>query len=306
MEFFTLVNKMIVFLALMLIGYVCARRGIADAVFTKTVSRLVINVYMSATILKSVFDLQISIGLRELGGVVLTMALMMVFCFALGFLATKLLRIDREHAPIFELLCSLSNTVFVGLPVADALFGAQAVFYVSMSNIPFNLILYTYGVWLLKSGKQSGRMRLRDMLSVPLVVTLIAVLIVIVKPPVPTVLRELANTMAGATTPLSMLVIGSSLGTVSLLDAFRNKRLYAASFIRLILAPVLVALLFRPFVGDPVLLVTCVILAACPGAVMITVLSIQYGRDYVFSSEGVLHSTFLSMFTIPALLYFLF
>lgn len=305
MEFLTLINKMIVFLTLMLVGYVFARRGLADVAFSRTASKLVVNIYMSATILKSVFDLQISIGLRELGGVVLVMALMMLFCFALGYLVTRLMRIDRERAPVFELLCSLSNTVFIGLPVADALFGAQAVFYVSMSNIPFNVILYTYGVWLLKSGRRSEKMNVKSILSVPLVVTLIAVLIMIVKPPIPAVLRELVNVASGATTPLSMLVIGASLGTVSLLDAFRNKKLYVASFTRLILAPVLVALLFRLFVSDPVLLMTCVILAACPSAVMITVLSIQYDRDYVFSSEGVLHSTVLSMLTIPLLLYFL-
>ena len=38
---------------------------------------------------------------------------------------------------------------------------------------------------------------------------------------------------------------------------------------------------------------------------VVTVLTIQYGRDAVFTSEGILHSTVLSMLTIPAIVWLL-
>ena len=50
---------------------------------------------------------------------------------------------------------------------------------------------------------------------------------------------------------------------------------------------------------------TMVLLGGAPSAVVITVLSIQYDRDEVFSSEAVLNSTALSMVTIPALVWLL-
>ena len=176
-------------------------------------------------------------------------------------------------------------------------------------NIHLDINTLSYQVWF---SFESLRIRFictkccrpRDILSVPVLATLAALVLFLLQPPVPAVVRELINAMSGATMPLSMVVIGSSLGSVSLADAFRNKKLYLVSFIRLILAPVLVALLANLLVSDPLLRLTCIIIAACPSAVIISVLAIQYGKDYVFTSEGILQSTALSMLTIPLILYF--
>jgi predicted permease len=111
--------------------------------------------------------------------------------------------------------------------------------------------------------------------------------------------------MNGATMPLSLLVIGFSMGTVSLTDAFKNKDLYLASILRNLLLPVLTWLIIRLFTDDPILLMTCMLLAASPCAVMVTVLAIQYDRDSVFAAEGVLQSTVLSIVTIPLLIMLL-
>ena len=105
--------------------------------------------------------------------------------------------------------------------------------------------------------------------------------------------------MSAATMPLSMIVIGSSLGTVSLLDAFKNGKLYVMSAIRLLLCPLLVWLLAGLMTDDLMLRTTATIIAAAPSGVVVSVLAIQYGRDAVFTSEGILLSTVFSMLTIP-------
>ena len=61
----------------------------------------------------------------------------------------------------------------------------------------------------------------------------------------------------------------------------------------------------RLLTSDPVLLTTAVVIAASPSAVIVSVLTIQYGRDAIFTSEGILHSTVLSMLTIPLIVYLL-
>ena len=132
-----------------------------------------------------------------------------------------------------------------------------------------------------------------------------SLLILLLRIPVPGAVRALISAMSGATMPLSMLVIGASLGSVSLLDAFKNGRLYLVSAVRLLLIPVVTWALLRLFVHDSELLMTMTIIAACPSAVLVTVLSVQYGRDSVFSAEGTLQNTALSMLTIPLLVWLL-
>ena len=260
---------------------------------------------MTATILNSVITNPPQLSGGKLAEVMLACFVSVGFGYLLSALIVRLLPFNREKKPLMELLISVTNTMFIGVPVAEPVFGSQAVFYIALSCIPFNVLLYTYGVWRLKQGGERAKLNWRDMVSVPLIATLAALLIFALKIPVPGVVKELCGTLSPATVPMSMLVIGSSLGRVSLLDAFREKELYFVSLARLVLVPLLTLLVLKLVTADPVLLGAMVIIAGCPSAVMVTVLAIQYGRDAEYSSKGILLNTVLSMVTMPALVYFL-
>ena len=306
MDFVALLNKMAVFLVLMVIGYVLARRGRIDRAGVKVLSSLTLNVFLTGSILHSVLGTDFSMSWSQLGKVFLVVWVMQLLGYLIAYPAARLARVDAEHEPLFELLMSMGNTMFVGLPIVDSLFpGSNAVFYVSLSCLPFNVLLFTYGVWRLQSGRKDSRLRFRDILSIPLLAALAALALFLLKPPLPAALRGLISTLAGATTPLSMLVIGASLGTVSLLDAFRGGKLYLMSLVRLIVIPLLTWVVCGWLTDDTVLRMTMMIIAGCPSAVVITVMANQYDRDPVYTAEGTLQSTALSLATIPLLVWLL-
>lgn len=301
MEFSTLLGKMIVFIALMLIGYLLARRGVIGPAFTRTASSLVLNVFMVGTILNSIISTGAERDLSNLPEIILLTFVMTLIGYVTAWLVTRVSGVDEANAPSYEILMGVGNSMFIALPIAGAIYGAYAVFIVSLSCIPFNIFLYSYGVWRIR-GTESGKLRVKDMFSIPLIATLIGLALVLTGLPVPKVAVELFSSLSGATMPMSMMVIGASLGTVSLLDAFRNPKLALLSAVRLILIPVLTWAVCRFLTADPVLLMTCVIIAASPSAVIVSVIAIQYGRDGVFASEAVQHSTICSMVTIPLLI----
>ena len=298
MDVSVLIPKMIVFVVLMVIGYLCAKTNFAGREFTKDASKMVINVFMSATIINSVLVSDARLSGGELLQVMLVLCMSVGVCWVLAAVSCRLVGLG-DKAPLFELLIAVMNNMFIALPVVETLFGSQAVFYCSLSCIPFNVLLYTFGIYRLQGGEGKGSVRLRDIFSVPLLATLVALVIFLLRPPVPPVVKELASTMSAATMPLSMIVIGSSLGSVSLLDAFKKGKLYLMCVIRLLLCPLLVWLLAGLMTDDLMLRVTATIIAAAPSGVIVSVLAIQYDRDAVFTSEGVLLSTVFSMLTIP-------
>ena len=302
MDVSVLIPKMIVFVVLMVIGYLCAKTHFAGPAFTKDASKMVINVFMSATIINSVLVADARLSGGELLQVMLVLCMSIGVCWVLAAVSCRLMGLG-EKAPLFELLVAVMNNMFIALPVVETLFGSQAVFYCSLSCIPFNVLLYTFGIYRLQGGDRQGGVRLKDIFSVPLLATLVALAVFLLQPPVPPVVKELASTMSAATMPLSMIVIGSSLGTVSLLDAFKNGKLYVMSAIRLLLCPLLVWLLAGWMTDDLMLRTTATIIAAAPSGVVVSVLAIQYGRDAVFTSEGVLLSTVFSMLTIPLVVF---
>ena len=298
MDVSVLIPKMIVFVVLMVIGYLCAKTNFAGREFTKDASKMVINVFMTATIINSVLVSDACLSGGELLQVMLVLCMSVGVCWVLAAISCRLVGLG-DKAPLFELLIAVMNNMFIALPVVETLFGSQAVFYCSLSCIPFNILLYTFGIYRLQGGEGKGSVRLRDIFSVPLLATLAALVIFLLQPPVPPVVKELASTMSAATMPLSMIVIGTSLGSVSLLDAFKKGKLYLMCVLRLLLCPLLVWLLAGLITDDLMLRVTATIIAAAPSGVVVSVLAIQYDRDAVFTSEGVLLSTVFSMLTIP-------
>lgn len=305
MDLSALLTKMVIFVVLMVIGYIGARTKLLNGEFTKAASKLTLNVFMSATIINSVIANPPQLSGGELAEVMLACFVSIGLGYLLSALIVRLLPFNRERKPLMELLISVTNTMFIGVPVAEPVFGSQAVFYIAMSCIPFNVLLYTYGVWRMNQSGERVKLHLKDMVCVPLIATVAALLIFVLDIPVPAVAKELCSTLSAATMPMSMLVIGSSLGRVSLLDAFKEKSLYFVSLVRLVLVPLLTLPVLRLITADPVLLGAMVIIAGCPSGIVVTVLAIQYGRDAEYTSKGILLNTVLSMVTLPALVYFL-
>lgn len=306
MDYTQLINTMIVFIAMMTIGYVGARKKVLTPEFSQAASKLVLNVFLTASVLNSVIGDQPELSAAQLWHVMLLTTLALLLCYVLGALIMRFCLKGEDNA-IIELLMDVPNTMFVGLPIVQELFGSAAVLYLAMSCIPFNVLLYGYGVWRLKSSKggKGARMRVKDVVTVPLVATVLSLFVFFFRIPIPGAAAKLITTLAPATMPISMIVIGATLGRVHLLDAFKEPRVYFVCLIRLIAAPLLAWFLLGFLTTDAILLATCVIIAGCPSGVICTVLALQYGHNAELSSKGVLASTTLSMITLPIIASFL-
>ena len=297
-----LIEKMALLVMLLALGYLCARLKLVGPEFNKGLSKLVINVFLAGMILSSVINKKLEMTGGDVAFGLLMMTMSMLICVGIGWLSPTLLRIKDGDKGMYRILAAFMNNGFVGFPLVAAVYGENAVFFASLSNIPFNLLLYTAGVMLLQKGDKNTKFSIKSVINVPIVATLIAVVIFIFEIPMPKLVDDVADTLSAATVPLSMMCVGLSLGSVSLKEALLQPRLYGISLVRLLICPLAVWLVLRIFITNPVILGTIVLLSACPSAIICTILGIQYGRDGVESSEAIFISTMLSMITIPLLI----
>ena len=297
-----LIEKMALLVMLLALGYLCARLKLVGPEFNKGLSKLVINVFLAGMILSSVINKKLEMTGGDVAFGLLMMTLSMLICVGIGWLSPTLLRIKDGDKGMYRILAAFMNNGFMGFPLVAAVYGENAVFFASLSNIPFNLLLYTAGVMLLQKGDKNTKFSIKSVINVPIVATLIAVVIFIFEIPMPKLVDDVADTLSAATVPLSMMCVGLSLGSVSLKEALMQPRLYGISLVRLLICPLAVWLVLRIFITNPVILGTIVLLSACPSAIICTILGIQYGRDGVESSEAIFISTMLSMITIPLLI----
>ena len=102
-----------------------------------------------------------------------------------------------------------------------------------------------------------------------------------------------------------MLLIGASLSKSPLKVMLCDPRIYLASFVKLIVGPVVVWLIFRTFVSNEIYLSLMVVSAAMPSAVLSSMLALEYGGNADAGSRGIFVTTILSLITIPLIVYLL-
>ena len=294
--------KMAMLVLIMLLGYLCARIGITGPEFNQRVTPLMVKVLLPATILNSVLSVPDFSG-RELLDYILVMTVMVALQMLPAWFLPRLMRTRSEDVGATRLVTAFGNVGFVGLPVVAAIFGDEMVFFASLCNIPFNLALYSCSAAQLSP--DGGRVRWQDVLNAPVIATLLSVVLLLSRIHVPAVIADTISTLAGATIPLSMLIIGTSLGAISVRAALADWRVYVVSAVRLLVCPLLTWLVLRPFAAGALLGIS-VLMAACPSAMVVTALCLQYGRSDAFASKCIFLSTVLSAVTIPLLIWLLF
>lgn len=299
-----LFGKMAVLFALLLVGYACARLKLVGPEFNKGLSKLVMNVFLAATILNSVINKELSMTGGEIVFAIGMSTLAMLISIGIAYITPIIFGIKTGDRGMYRLLVAFMNTAFVGYPVVTAVFGEEQLFLASLSNIPFNLLLYTVGIMLLATGEKGG-FKLKKAINAPIIATLTAVLIFSLRIPVPAILEDICSTLASATVPLSMMCVGISLGPVSVKEALTQPRLYLLSLVRLIICPLAVWFVLHFFISDPIMLGVIVAIMSTPTAIVCTILGLEYGRDGIESSEEIFISTALSMVTIPLIMSFI-
>lgn len=302
MNLSTVFAKMAMLVLIMLLGYLCARIGITGPEFNQRVTPLMVKVLLPATILNSVLSVPDFSG-RELLDYILVMTVMVALQMLPAWFLPRLMRTRSEDVGATRLVTAFGNVGFVGLPVVAAIFGDEMVFFASLCNIPFNLALYSCSAAQLSP--DGGRVRWQDVLNAPVIATLLSVVLLLSRVHVPGVLADTISSVSGVTIPLSMLVIGTSLGGISVRSVLTDWRVYVVSAVRLLVCPLLTWLVLRPFAAGALLGIS-VLMAACPSAMLVTALCLQYGRSDAFASKCIFLSTILSAVTIPLLIWLLF
>jgi malate permease and related proteins len=297
----SIVQTLVLFL-LMTIGFGAGKAGILEDQGSKGLSRLLVNFILPALIIQSM-QRPFSIELRDLAYRMLGVSfLSYAFAFPLAWLLVKSIRARGAERGAHAFGAIFSNCAFMGFPVVEAIFGKDAIFAASVANIPFQLLAFSIGPYLLaRTAGSSARLGPGSFIT-PAAAAAVAGFIffacgIVLPSPVARALTLLGDT----TTPLSMVLIGSIVSRMDFRAAIARPRLYATSVFRLVLFPLALFALLRLLGLGGMLVSLPVVLAAMPVAANSAILAKAYGGDAETASSLVLVSTLLSLFTIPAL-----
>ena len=284
-----------------LAGFVCRKLKVLSEEGTATVSNIVVKIILPFYLFSAILNSGSAVDSK---GVLLTLGLSLGMFLLSGLVALVIVPLLRPPAGdrgvyLFETMCG--NVTYIGIPVCAAVLGGNAAFYGSLLNIPYNLLCFSLGIWLL-----AGKLPLKKILNPAFLSGVAAAILYLLRVPVPSVILDGCAFIGQATSPCAMLVIGSVLGSVPFKEIFTEWRAIPYVLIRLVGLGALMALLLSFIDVDPVLKGVVILMASMPAATNSTMLCTIYGGNRALSAKLIFLSTALSIVTIPlwAAVYF--
>lgn len=318
MSFTATFTQMSVLFLMVIIGYCANKLKFMDEEFSRRLSGLIIHVTSPFIILSSAMGDKLpspDAVLPVLGAGTAALILMALLSYPL----TALLRVVKAERGFYRFMFTFGNVSFIGFPVVGSLFGYEAIFYASLICVPFNILVFTVGLYFILSAKPhhpaedvpaaaGSKPRrhpifflFRSLVSPALLATYITVILVILQLKVPHPVSEACTLVGSMTIPGSLLIIGSALADIPLKDMLGSVRLISMCVLKLLAVPAIFWGLFQLVELDPLYENVIIVLCGMPVAAYGTMFCLKNGLNATRIAQGTFWSTFLALFSIPLL-----
>ena len=131
-SFLHAVTSVTIILLLTATGYFCAVRGWMSPQAKRFISRFTMSVAVPCMCVYGLTNNLTHELLAESPGFLLVPFLSTVGAFLLSLLVGMLLKLPRRRLGVFMMMCSVSNAIFIGLPMCTELFGETCTPYVML------------------------------------------------------------------------------------------------------------------------------------------------------------------------------
>lgn len=284
---------------MMLLGYGMARKNIIDDKVSKALSWMIVNIANPAMILSGSQG-----GIIEKQAFQFTLVLSVIMFLVLILLAevlVPLFQIEKGQRGIYKVMLVFSNMGFMGFPLIAQLFGSGALLYASVFLLPFDVLIYTYGVLCMSGEKMNIREICRKCMNIGLIAAIVSIVFAICRVTLPEIVTQTVDMLSDITAPLCMFVIGASFVHISWKDLFCDWKLMIFSVVKLVVIPVIGMMVIRRLTENVMLHGVSFVVLAAPSASMAAMLAQQYDGDYLTASRGIALTTLLSVLTMPLL-----
>lgn len=312
MNIFVVIQQMLVLLVMMLLGYIVFRIGWLDGNACSRMSKIVVNILNPCLMVYGVLGKD-----AHLDGSMLrqTLLLVIVYYGALVLLSgpvASLLHVKKEHYNLYRLMLIFSNVGFMGIPVISSIYGKESMLLIAFYNLGYNLLLYTYGIYLAgkkvpaaKDRTSENGMSWKKLLNPGVASCVAAIVIFASGAALPESVCTFFDYVGNAAVPLSMILIGASVAQGGKKEFFTDKKMYVFMAIKMLAIPVAAALFLRLLPWHSMVEGVFILMLAMPVGSIVVMLASESGNDTIECTKGSILTTLVSVLTIPIVSAFL-
>lgn len=303
------VQIVLTLLIMMAVGYYFTAKGLITAKVAKFLSQLVLWVGVPASSMDNMLGSFSADMLKGAGMAILAPFVSNFIGFLMAVLVARLIRVKKGRKGIFYLMFAFSNTIFIGLPVCQALFGDSSIPYALFYYMGNTTLVWTIGVYFIQKDNPEAEKQkfslvgtLKKILSPGIVSFAIGFILVMLRVQLPDFAMKTFHYLAATCTPLALMFIGYVIKNTGLKNLRFEKDTWGVLLGRILLAPALsyaaCLLLGAPTDMSQVFIVQ----AAMPAMSNSPILAEAYGSDSKFGAETMAITTLLSLVTMPLMM----
>lgn len=210
---------------------------------------------------------------------------------------------DKIQGMLLALVASVVLQVL--LLIAVWMMGKEWVVFGCVFMAVQLIFMWTHGKYIISSGDRIDWRKI--VLNINMIVIFIGAVLFLLKIHLPEIVDGTLHAVGSTIGPVSMIVTGMLIAGMNLRDIFTNRRVYAVTFLRLLLVPVLALIILKISglvtwhpQGEKILLVTFLAVIT-PSASTITQMCQVYGGNSKYSSAINVMTTLLAIATMPVM-----
>lgn len=306
LDFFVVMSNLVSLFALIAVGYIASRAGILKHEAIPHFSALLMKITLPCTIFISLIQKEYDPAFIH-ESITIIIAGLIVFpamLYISRYLA-PLFRVKQDSRGVWAFTSTFTNSGFMGFPIALALFGPEGLVLAVMLNIAFNMSIFTLGALELSRDNpnhEAGRLDKKSIIFSSVNISIVLSMIFYFgKIPLPSVIATPVTFLSNVTTPLSMSLIGIALANNNASELFADKDAWSCTFLKLIVFPVILALILKimPISDNPLVGAVLVIVVAMPAPSITVMLCEMYGGNLNFAAKVMFIHNLLCLVSIP-------
>ena len=309
MIFLTAVESVLSIVLIIALGFYLRNKGWFADSFAGNISKLIMNIALSASIFVSVLTYLTRDKLMALSDGLIYGALSIVFGYFIAWLMVKVLKVRRGRRGVFINTIVNANTIFIGLPLNIALFGEASMPYFLVYYVLNTVSTWAFGAFLIANDSTEPqpahrqKFNWKKLLPAPLLGFLVALVFLLADIPVPSFIHSTLGYVGSIVTPLSLLYIGITLADAGLKSIRFDKDTIAALLGKFVLAPLIMVALIAA--GHSILPLpsleakTLIVQSSVSALAVLPILANEAKGDVRFATNVVTTSTILFMIVVP-------
>ncbi len=300
-NFIMITQQVLVLFVLIAVGFFCGKKGILNDLSSRRITDIVLYV-VTPCVMITAFQREFSF---ELVGKIITATVCAALILAGSILVSVLVfrNKDESRRKVLQFSVIFSNCGFMSLPLQKAILGDDGWFYGSVFVAVFNIFVWTYGLVSMSGDRK--QLSLKKLAFNPGIFgVVVAIILFVCKINLPYIISQPIAYLSDLNTPLPMLIIGFYLSKADFKKAFTDMGIYAAVAVRLLVIPVISAIVMSLFRIDSTIIVAFIIASSAPTAATTTMFAAKFSRDVDLSVGVVASTTVVSVITMPLVVAF--